>query len=192
MKKYFVKRGSLILPEQIQVGEREDFRNKNKKNDAVDGPVLVKIPVKVDFIPLRKILQKFFELSNVFQDTIDYLTNLENHKTIISNLVQGKFWKNFRRSFDETKFNFPITLYYDDYETNNPLGSHAGFGKIGAVYALLPGLPPVHQSKRENIFLVLSFNTLDRPVVGAEAIFRPAINELEYLKEHGITIRINN
>lgn len=190
IKKYFEKNNSLILPKQITVGERDDYRKTNKDND--EGPVEVKIPVQIDFIPIHRVLKNFFEIPNVFKNTMDYITSLESSKIILSNFIQGQFWQNRKRTFDTSKIILPLFVYYDDYETNNPLGSHAGLGKVGAVYATIPCLPPIYQSKMENIFLFEVFNTLDRQVLGSMAVFRDAIKELEFLKESGVEIKVNN
>lgn len=47
----------------------------------------------------------------------------------------------------KNKFVLPLVLYYDDYETNNPLGTHRGLAKIGAIYVSIPCLPPQIASK---------------------------------------------
>jgi len=47
-----------------------------------------------------------------------------------------------------------LFLYYDDFETNNPLGSAAGIYKVGALYCSIAILPSQYSSLLENIFLV--------------------------------------
>ena len=61
------------------------------------------------------------------------------------------------------KIIIPYFWYFDDYETNNPLGTHAGIKKLGAVYiSFTPCLSPEFSSSLNNIFLALLFNSLDR------------------------------
>ena len=190
LKNYFVKNKSFIEPQSITVGEREDYKKAKGKNDG--PPVQKKIPVQIEFVPLREILKKFFEIPNVFKNTMDYIASIEKNEIIITNFVQGNFWRNLKSTFDPTKIILPLFVYNDDYETNDPLGSRAGFNKNSAVYASIPCLPLIYQSKLENIFLFSLFNSLDRKLVGDRAVFRIPINELEFLEEHGIHININD
>jgi len=50
-----------------------------------------------------------------------------------------------------------LFLYYDDFETGNPLGTAAGIHKVGALYGSMATLPPHHASSLENIFLIYLF-----------------------------------
>ena len=82
----------------------------------------------------------------------------------------------------------PMFLYQDDFETNNPLGSHKGIGKVGGVYVVLPCLPPFLQSQIENIFLLLMYKSFDQKYVSLRKIFSKAVQELIFLEEKGISI----
>lgn len=140
------------------------------------------------FIPLRQTLQKFFELPNVFSTTMYYINSLKDSDTI-TNFVQSKLWHEKRKNFTDDAIVFPLFLYYDDCEVNNPLGSHSS--SLGGVYYYIPCLPPECVSRLENIFLALLFNTEDRKEFGNKLTFAPLIDELNYLEQIGITITIN-
>ena len=84
----------------------------------------------------------------------------------------------------------PIIIYYDDYANNNPLGSHKGIAKSGAVYIQIPVISTQYQSKIENIFLFILFNTIDRQVFKNEMIFAKAVDELNHLYDQGIEIEL--
>ncbi|CAG5073511.1 Protein of unknown function [Cotesia congregata] len=75
------------------------------------------------FIPLRNVLKEIFELPFIFNDSREYLQNLEENDVLIKNVVQSESWKKKKATLGE-KLVFPIFMYQDDYETNNPLGSH--------------------------------------------------------------------
>lgn len=94
------------------------------------------------------------------------MNSLNNGNEIGSNIIQAKLWneKCALRDDEPGSKRLPLILYFDDYETNNPLGSHKGISKCGAVYAKLPSLPPEYQAKIENLFLFILFNTLYRTV----------------------------
>lgn len=60
----------------------------------------------------------------------------------------------------------PIFLFFNDDETNNPLGSPAGLAKCGSVYISIPCLHPEYQSK---------FDTLVQNVFKNKVIFKRII-----------------
>lgn len=92
----------------------------------------------------------------------------------------------------QNKTQFPFLLYFDEFETNNPLGSHRGVQKLGAVYISMPSFLPELASKLESIFLVLLFNSIDKKQVGNTEIFKNLINEIKDLEENGIEVFIND
>lgn len=79
------------------------------------------------------------------------------------------------------------------YETNNPLGTHAGLKKLGAVYiSFTPCLPPEFSSSLNNIFLALLFNSLDRKQFGTKMTFKQLISDINSLENEGINLLIDN
>lgn len=73
------------------------------------------------------------------------------HVERMFNLQKRKVERNKRKIY--RKIVLPFTLYGDDFEVNNPLGSHSGFNKEHAVYCSLTGEPSEFESLLENIFL---------------------------------------
>ncbi|KAJ8677415.1 hypothetical protein QAD02_013202 [Eretmocerus hayati] len=179
--KYFKNCDTFIYPESYAIGERQDYREKYGEM------LLVHIPVCVQYILLSKVLKIFLELPGMFERTVEYLKELMNDELSISNNVQGSYLK-FWRLFSEGLIILPLFIYFDDYENNNPIGSYRGVNKCGAVYVSIPCLPPEYQSKIENIFLFLLFNTLDRAVFSNKMTFAKAIEELNLLQTEGITL----
>ncbi|CAI6359118.1 unnamed protein product [Macrosiphum euphorbiae] len=108
--------------------------------------------------------------------------------TILMNFFQSSLWKNKIEEHDKNQIVLPIFLFFDDYEVGNPLGSHSGIHKLGAVYLTVPCIPIHRQASLNNIFLTLLFHSSDRQKFGNNIIFRPLIDELNYLKETGIEI----
>lgn len=98
-----------------------------------------------------------------------------NTVTGLINLIQTPFWKEMLKLCQEGKFILPILLYVDDFEINNPLGSHAGTYKICGVYFALGCMPPEYASQLNNIFL-----------------FQHIVHALKSLEKDGITININS
>lgn len=179
----FGRHKTYIPPVSFLIGERQEVIPKKGIQ------VLKMVSVTAEFIPIRLVLQRFFEIPGMFTETIGYMNSLMNDNALISNFIQGSLWKETILNFSG-KIVLPLFLYFDDYENNNPLGSHKGISKCGAVYLSIPCLPPQVASKIENIFLFILFNTLDRKVFHNKIIFSKAMDELKYLEQHGIEINL--
>ena len=188
---YFRKKTkTYIPPEQIKLGERVeyDIKNKNNQQSQPETRPLSHRKCTAEFIPLRLVLRKFFELPGVLSDTLTYLEYL-NNTSVISNFVQGEFWRaKMNLECYREKLILPLFPYADEYENNNPLGAHRGISKCLAVYAGIPCLPPHYVSKLDNIFMFVLFNSIDYKIFKNKIIFERIIKELEYLHDHGVTV----
>jgi hypothetical protein len=173
--------GTLIEPEEILVGQRLE-QNQLKK--------LVYKKSKIQYVPMKSVLKLFFELPGVFHDTSEYMSNLNLQNNVVSNIVQSNFWRNKLRNF-ESKLVIPMYIYFDEYETGNPLGAHAGMQKLGAVYYSIPCIPPLYQGKLDYIFLALLFYSIDLQHYGNSVIFSKLLTELILLENEGIEINID-
>lgn len=74
-------------------------------------------------------------------------------------------------------------MFYDDIEVGNPLGSHAGSNKIGAVYFSIAGLPSNISSKLSNIITSTLFYAKDRSEYGNSKVFHLLVQELNDLQK---------
>lgn len=180
--KYFERQRTYIPPKEIVIGERRC----NVKERGVLRSKLVTCTEQ--FVPLRNVLQAFFSLNNVMQETLDYMNSLKEGS--LQNFIQGSFWINASKHFGN-KLVFPLFLYFDDYETGNVLGSHSGIHKLGAVYVSVGCIPPDRASSLNNIFLTLLFHSQDRTAFGNNVIFAPIIEELNFLSETGVDIDVS-
>ncbi|XP_023309772.1 uncharacterized protein LOC111691352, partial [Anoplophora glabripennis] len=116
--------------------------------------------------------------------------NSGSEGTILSNILNGSLWEEILQSTKETTF--PLFIYFDDFETCNPLGSHAGIYKVGAVYFTIASIPPEYISRLENIFLTLLFHSSERSEFGNKVIFNCLLEDLKYLEQNGLEIELNN
>lgn len=182
--KYFTELGTYIEPCEYIVGER---LNETRKNNSF---YLVPVHCTEQFIPIRSVLKNFFQMKNVLSDTLEYMNKCKHSKKILLNFVQGSVWKD-KEKYHESQTVLPIVLFFDDYEIGNPLGSHSGIHKLGAVYISIPCIPPHRQSSLNTIFLALLFHSSDRQKFGNNVIFKPLIDELNYLRHTGIDIDID-
>lgn len=95
-------------------------------------------------------------------------------------------------SSNDNRIVFPLFLFFDDFECGNALGSHSGINKLGAIYALVPCLPPHMVSQLSSILLVSLFYSSDRKIFGNKSICKLLIKELNDLKKNGIKINVAN
>ena len=174
-KKQINKYRSLPKPEKIVVGSRLDTLN--------DSPVIK--PCTYVFISIKDTLKSFFSDGKVFNETIQNLEKL-NGSNFLESVVHGEVWK-LRTGNDESEnsYNIPLHIYCDDFEAGNPLGSHSGINKIGAVYFNVPVIPDKYLSCK-NIFPCLFYYASDLKKFGTEIIFSQLINELKFLEENYI------
>lgn len=183
---YFKQQGWYIPPEEIKVVSVYESLNDDKICESSDAQV------PVQFISLRNVLKKLFELPQMFQHIMSYVKMLqtENHGT--SNVMQTEYWQAKVASLSGDSIVLPIALYQDEIETNNALGTHRGRGKIGTIYAVLPFLPPELISKTENIILILLYNSYKQKQVPLIQIYGKVVEELLFLEATGITIETEN
>ena len=189
IKRKFVQRGSFIESKSIVIGQRSVYK-KNKK-----GATQAKqVPLHAEFVPMRVVLKKFFELPSVFSRTVSYIKTLESEKEtgMVRNIIQGELWQSLNVGpFDESHPTLPCGVFYDDYENNNPLGSHSGmYGKCGAVYFTIPILPIEMASKVDNLFIFQIFRTMDKNSCTINEIFNEVVNELNFLEKEGIKVSV--
>lgn len=167
---YLTERGSYISPKQIKVGIEPI-------SSASDGTsvVLGNRKITAQFFPLRRILKHFFELPGMFDQTMSFMKTVEGNKILMTNIMNGSDWKSRKVPFGD-KIVLPILLYGDDFETNNPIGSHKGLGKIGGVYIVISCLPPHLQSKTANIVVQIE----RREIRFSQQIFRTMCGRIDF------------
>lgn len=68
------------------------------------------------------------------------------------------------------------------------LYKHSGTYKISAVYMKISCLPEIIKSKLDYIYLVILYFSKDRKEFGNAKIFKPIIDELNYLQNTGVKI----
>ncbi|XP_052132502.1 uncharacterized protein LOC127752042, partial [Frankliniella occidentalis] len=99
-------------------------------------------------------------------------------------------WKQKRARFSVNDIVFPLHIFCDGVECNNPLGSHNRV--LDAVYASLPCLPSECQSLIENVFLVYLYEYSLRKDFTDKEIFAHLISMLKSLEDDGILVQTND
>lgn len=140
---------------------------------------------KGTLLPLKLQFKQFFENSNDFKMMYDRLLSLKASGNVLSNFVQGKLWGKKVTQFEE-KIVFPYFIYIDDFEINNPLGSHDTYQTIAATYYSFPLLE--NNSKLSNIFLAALIKSADLKEFGNDSFLLQLINEINFPEEEGLSI----
>ena len=117
---------------------------------------------------------------------------MKEKSEIVTNFMQGNLWLSKYANTIVNDIVLPLYLFYDDLEVGNALGSHAGKQKFGAMYASIACLPPRIASRLSSIFLTLLVNSKDKKDVNDEDLFGKVIDELNFLREKGISIKVKN
>ncbi|KAJ8966103.1 hypothetical protein NQ314_003740 [Rhamnusium bicolor] len=137
-------------------------------------------------MPLQFQFTKMFEKDNLLKNMLNFMDELKNSERV-TNFIQGKLWKDKVKLYPD-KLVIPYFLYTDDFEINNPLGSHSGVHSICNVYYSFPCFPQ-ENSKLENIFLAATIKCSDVKTLGNEKYFEFLVVELKYLEETGLSIK---
>jgi len=140
---------------------------------------------KGTLLPLKLQFKQFFESGKNFQIAYKRLMGFKNENNLLSNFVQGKLWEK-KISQYKGKIVFPYFIYIDDFEINNPLGSHSNYQSISAIYYSFPLIE--NNSKLSNIFLAALIKSIDLKEFGNDPCLSQLIDEINYLEKEGINI----
>lgn len=145
------------------------------------------------YFKIEDILEKLFKLPNVYDTIINYMEKVKidcaNIDAYIS-YVNGASWQRKLRNF-EGKTVIPLSLFLDDFEPNNSLGSHSTLYKMCGVYFSIPALPLELITKLTNNFVTSFHFTDDRKAHGVASALSPVIASLDRLYNEGLNVNIN-
>lgn len=182
--KYFHEKWGVVEPIEIILGIRYDTR-RNKKTGTYD-----QVPVKDTFvyIPILETLKFMCRNSNICKLLGEVnISKADRYE----DFCDGSYFKT-HPLFSKQQNALQIQLYYDDFETANPLGSKRGVHKIGALYFVLRNLAPKFNSAVMNIHLVALFHVQDLKKYGFDPILEPLINDIKTLESHGIDLPVSS
>ncbi|XP_051169592.1 uncharacterized protein LOC127286967 [Leptopilina boulardi] len=179
--KLFSKFKLSINPIEFILGKK--FETTEKEGSTVTSFV----SAKAHWIPLKETLVRVFSNFEFLQLVKGYVKQLLEDTTVLSNFIQGQYWREKLKHYND-KFVLPLILYHDDFESGNALGSHHGTNSIGVLYAFIPCLPPQFAALLDHIYTVLVFRSHDRKTFGNYNTFRHAIDEINEITANGIEV----
>lgn len=177
----FIKPKTYLLHQQL-----ENTKKGNKDS-------LKKITYDMKIIPLQEHFSYLFNNTCYLKKVLNFI---EKSKLDPHCFLNSQFWKKnlSQKPQDTNVLYLPNIVFADEFEPNNPLGSHRGISKICGVYTELFCLPEDVMSKMAHINLLLLFFAQDRKLFHNNAIFFPVFEELNKLRREGIVLSkpINN
>lgn len=178
--KYFNLKWGVVEPREITLGVRYDIR-RNQKSGTYD-----QVPVKDTFIyvPILESLKFMFRNPEI---CVFLQRECSSEPDAYHDFCDGSYFKT-HPLFSAKRHALQIQLYYDDFETANPLGSKRGIHKIGCIYFVIRNLPPKFNSILMNIHLVSLFHTPDLQKYGFDVILEPLINDVKKLESQGLSL----
>lgn len=144
------------------------------------------VPVndKFVYVPILGTLKSMFtnsELCHFFQQ-------VKSQQDGIYRDINDGLYSKKHVLFGQKEHALQIQLYYDNFETANPLGSKKGIHNLGCVYFILRNLPPKINYVLMNIHLVALFHSEDLKKYSFEPILPPLIEDLKILESRGISV----
>lgn len=122
-------------------------------------------------IELRNLFVNFYKYSHRNSDYIMHI--LESN--LFQEILQQEKISN--PNFDKTLY-IPYSLYSDEFDPKNSLGSHGTSYAVGHVYIFIHCLPPEYASKLEYIFFIMSYFSGDKKQFGTNVIFKTLAKEI--------------
>jgi len=179
-QKMFEKTARPILPRELSLGSRTELRVKNNKRQQVI------VPDTFMYVPLLKTLESIVNSPKYSKFFINYNSN-SHEVNVYKNFSDSKSFKN-NILFSKFPNSIQIQLFYDDFETVNPLGSKRGVHKIGGIYFTIRNFPDYINSKLSQIHLLALFYTEDAKKYGMNAILKYLIPDIKLLESSGIKV----
>ncbi|XP_053475799.1 uncharacterized protein LOC128605004 [Ictalurus furcatus] len=138
------------------------------------------------YVPILGTLKSIFKNSPVRES---FLQDKQSGIGVNKDINDGSYFQN-HALFSQQKHALQILLYYNDFETANPLGSKRGIHKLGCIYFTLKkkNLPPKCNSVLINVHLAALFYMEDLKTYGFDVIPKPLIDDLKILETEGIQL----
>ncbi|KAJ8274815.1 hypothetical protein COCON_G00094400 [Conger conger] len=178
--KHFTEKWGKVEPIEKVLGTRFDSR-RNKTTGTYDQVIVTD---KFAYIPILETLKSIFqnpELADMLKPR--HMTK----EGVYADLRDATYFKE-SPLFSVEKDSLQIQLFYDDFETANPLGSKKGIHKLGAIYFTLRNFPPIYNSSLINIHLCALFHAQDIKRYDFNLILEPLVNDLKVLETEGLKI----
>lgn len=175
--KHLKEMNILIEFDEIQTSELNNLPNSS-------------VETKISLIEFYDFLSRLFSNELFLEKFVNFYDSLQT-STEFTNVLQSDFWKEkiSKLNLSSDCICVPLIIYFDGFETLNPIGFHTRAYAIDACYLKLAILPPELASKLDFIWpLQFSFST-DVNTVGNEQTYSRLIEKLNELFSGAIFIK---
>lgn len=148
------------------------------------------------YIPVLQSLQQILSKEHIFDQVVD--NKVDQEISVTSCRSYGHHFKSFKDGLFYTQDGFwsqeelriSLTLYIDDFEVCNPLGTSRKKHKLCGVYWILSNLPPGSNSALSSIYLAILCKSDDIKKFGFEKVLEPLLHDLRVLEEQGVFVSV--
>lgn len=177
-QKALEKYSQIIMPKEYSLGSRLEQRVRdNKRQEVIVSDTFM-------YVPILKSLEKLVSSPDIYQCFSKVVPSNSNSIESFKDTVAFKTNCLFSRNPNSIQ----IQLFYDDFETVNPLGSKRGIHKLGAFYFTIKNLPDYINSQLSSIHLLALFYSEDAKKYGINSILKLIIPDFLYLEKVGISV----
>ena len=176
--KHLKENFNLVEPRSVSLGSTITNRRHGAKRR------MVMVEDNVYYVPIIDSLEQFLNAPGVFQTCV---FDFEKREDFITDFSNGTMFHD-HPSFKDSKNSIVLSLYYDDIEICNPLGSKSR--NTAVFYYSVLNLPIKYRSKLCNFRLLA---VCDKDILnkyGIEAVLHPFITDMQKLHE-GYDFRID-
>ena len=177
--KFFTEKWGKVDPVECVLGTRFDTR-RNRNTGTYDQAVVTD---RFVYIPILKTLDFIYKHPNI----TEMMQSDSSSREGLNDLCDGDLFKS-HPLFSKQKHAIQLQLFFDEFESANPLGSKKGIHKLGAIYFTLRNLSPKHNSVLSNIHLVALFHAQDIKTYGFSKILDPVVQDIKELETKGIQV----
>ena len=172
-------------PKKIKLGTR--YENKyNKETGKFECVGIDEAFHYVSIIETLKMVMCNEEVSNYVKNEKESTDDIIRSFRDAESFRKNKFLKKYPHALR-------LLLYYDEFLTNNPLGSKTHGNKIGGLYMIIQNLPPHLRHWRGNVHVVAFCYDADVKKYGISSILEPLMFDLLKLEsEYGHEVIIND
>lgn len=170
--KTFNNKYTVIQPREVDLGHRiEEYYVGTELRRQ-------KISEHFQYVSILKTLTEVMKTNNI-RNVLMREKYSEDGK--IRSFLDGTKYKSFN-FFKDNPNALRITLYFDEFEVVNPLGSKVGIHKVGGFYWSIQNFPLWINSKLKNIFLMGLVFADDVKKYGMDPIIKPFIDDMKILE----------
>jgi len=177
LEKYAAKLPSYVEPKQHVLGQRWDGTDSRQEQRLKDDTLV--------YVSVQETVQSILHWRSSWNEMLDVDGEYVGGD-VISSYFSGT---NFQKVYSQLKNDitvpfYPVVLqiYYDDFETCNPIGTKAGVHKLGGFYFTILNFGRKHNSTLDNIYLLALAYRQDIVRYGMSSVLRPIVKELAQLE----------